>query len=149
MKKQKQKRSLPEISTASLPDIIFMLLFFFMVVTVMRKDSPLIQTTVPETDYVTKIDPKQEKLNIHVGLSLDGTKELLQINNKIAKPNTIRQLFQQYASNKSSSELENIHVDLKVDAKVKMKLINALKLELRRAGITHLNYVLKKKALPS
>jgi biopolymer transport protein ExbD len=46
--KDKGGKSTPPISTASLPDIIFMLLFFFMVTTVMREVDLLVKMTLPE-----------------------------------------------------------------------------------------------------
>ena len=56
--KKKKDSGTPEISTASLPDIVFMLLFFFMVATVMRDNELLIQNSLPKADQVTKLEKK-------------------------------------------------------------------------------------------
>ncbi len=57
MSKFKKDKSgdLPAISTASLPDIVFMLLFFFMVATVMRDSSLMIENRLPSADQIEKL----------------------------------------------------------------------------------------------
>ena len=52
------KKSMPAISTASLPDIVFMLLFFFMVTTVMRPTELKVKIKTPEASEVTKLKKK-------------------------------------------------------------------------------------------
>ena len=49
MSKFKKKKSgdLPPVNTASLPDIVFMLLFFFMVATVMRDSTLMLTNSLP------------------------------------------------------------------------------------------------------
>src|SRR5690554_4883484 len=59
-------KELPAISTASLPDIVFMLLFFFMVVTVLRDDNLLVQNTLPKADQVEKLK-KDRSVFIYAG----------------------------------------------------------------------------------
>src|SRR5690606_29264586 len=57
---------LPELSTASLPDIVFMLLFFFMVVTVLRDDNLLVKNVLPKADQVEKLK-KDRSVFIYAG----------------------------------------------------------------------------------
>jgi biopolymer transport protein ExbD len=54
--KKKKTGELPAVNTASLPDIVFMLLFFFMVATVMRENTLLIKNTLPYADQIEKLD---------------------------------------------------------------------------------------------
>jgi biopolymer transport protein ExbD len=56
--KKKKGGDLPAISTASLPDIVFMLLFFFMVATVMRDNTLMVTNKLPAADQVQKLDKK-------------------------------------------------------------------------------------------
>ena len=65
--KDKGSGGTPAISTASLPDIIFMLLFFFMVTTVMREVDPLVKVTLPEATEVTKLEDKALVDYIYIG----------------------------------------------------------------------------------
>ena len=61
---KKKSGDLPAISTASLPDIVFMLLFFFMVATVMRDSTLMVQNTLPAADQVQKLDKKDRVIYI-------------------------------------------------------------------------------------
>ena len=58
--KKKKGGDLPAISTASLPDIVFMLLFFFMVATVMRDSTLMVVNKLPAADQIQKLDKKIE-----------------------------------------------------------------------------------------
>ena len=64
--KKKKSGDLPAISTASLPDIVFMLLFFFMVVTVLRDSNLLVQNTLPKADQLEKLK-KDRSVYIYAG----------------------------------------------------------------------------------
>ena len=65
--KKKKEGGTPAISTASLPDIVFMLLFFFMVTTVMRETTLLVENTLPQASEVKKIEDKSLCSYIYVG----------------------------------------------------------------------------------
>ena len=69
MSKFKKQKSgdLPAVSTASLPDIVFMLLFFFMTVTVMKNDDLLVDNTLPTATEVHKLDKKNRIMYIYAG----------------------------------------------------------------------------------
>jgi biopolymer transport protein ExbD len=57
--KKKKNGEQPAINTASLPDIVFMLLFFFMVATVMRDNTLMVKNTLPAADQIQKLDKKR------------------------------------------------------------------------------------------
>ena len=65
--KKKGNKSLPPISTASLPDVIFMILFFFMVSTTMRDQELLVRYKLPEATEVQKLEKKSLVSFIHIG----------------------------------------------------------------------------------
>ena len=65
--KKKKGGDLPAISTASLPDIVFMLLFFFMVATVMRDNTLMVTNKLPAADQVQKLDKKDRVIYIYAG----------------------------------------------------------------------------------
>ena len=65
--KKKGNKSLPPISTASLPDVIFMILFFFMVSTTMRDQELLVRYKLPEATEVQKLEKKSLVSYIHIG----------------------------------------------------------------------------------
>ena len=88
--KKKKGGELPAISTASLPDIVFMLLFFFMVATVMRDSTLMVANTLPAADQVQKLDKKDRVMYIYAGKPSDryqdklGTQPKIQLNDKFA-----------------------------------------------------------------
>jgi len=64
---------MPAVSTASLPDIIFMLLFFFMVVTVLRSHTVRVDFDLPEGVDLQKIENKSLENHLYIGTLADGS----------------------------------------------------------------------------
>ena len=50
------KRGMPELNTSSLPDLIFTMLFFFMIVTTMREVTLKVQFKVPQATELEKLE---------------------------------------------------------------------------------------------
>lgn len=71
---KKQKKGLPPISTASLPDIVFMLLFFFMVTTVVRENPAKVKYVVPTTKYYDQVEDRSKIAYVYIGTLGDGGK---------------------------------------------------------------------------
>ena len=91
---RKKKKGMPALSTASLPDIVFMLLFFFMVTTTMRETDLLIDSPrLPSASEVKKLERKSLVSTIYVGKAKDpkyGTGyNRIQLNDKIATPDEV------------------------------------------------------------
>ncbi|NNK88706.1 MAG: hypothetical protein HKO90_10520 [Flavobacteriaceae bacterium] len=96
--KKKKSGALPAISTASLPDIVFMLLFFFMVATVMRENTLMISNSLPMADQVEKLDKKNPISYVYAGKPSKGyekygTEARIQLNDKFADVNEIVQFI--------------------------------------------------------
>ena len=64
---KKKSGELPAVSTASLPDIVFMLLFFFMTVTVMKDSSLKVENNLPRASEIKKLEKKDRVITIYVG----------------------------------------------------------------------------------
>ena len=82
----KEKKETPGISTASLPDIIFILLFFFMVATVMREREVKVQVIVPDGTEIVKLRKKSLISHIYIGKPTDvalGDASRIQLNDVI------------------------------------------------------------------
>ena len=144
--KKKKGGELPAISTASLPDIVFMLLFFFMVATVMRDNTLMVTNTLPAADQVQKLDKKDRVMYIYAGKPSTryqdkyGTEARIQLNDKFA---TIRDVAAFVLAEKASKrqELQNVLTTaLKVDGDTKMGLISDIKQELRKVNALKINY---------
>ncbi|MBQ4818764.1 biopolymer transporter ExbD [Aquimarina sp. MMG016] len=148
MSKFKKKKSgeLPAISTASLPDIVFMLLFFFMVATVMRQNTLMIENNLPQADQVEKLDKKDLVMYIYAGKpssrykSSAGTQARIQLNDKFAEVADIAPFVLAERAAKREELLPFLTTALKVDGKTNMGLVGDIKKELREVQALKINY---------
>lgn len=148
--KNKKQGDLPAISTASLPDIVFMLLFFFMVATVMRDSSLMIENVFPSADQVEKLK-KDRTMFIYAGKPSESFKKFgkearIQINDAFVDINGIQQAV--YAAiNELPEELQKrFVVGLKVDKNTNAGLVSDIKQELREANALKVMYIVNAKA---
>lgn len=144
--KKKKGGDLPAISTASLPDIVFMLLFFFMVATVMRDSTLMVTNTLPAADQVQKLDKKDRIMYIYAGKPSSryqdkyGTQARIQLNDKFATVEEVGSFILAERAAKRE-ELQNVLTTaLKVDGETKMGLVSDIKQELRKVNALKLNY---------
>jgi len=144
--KKKKGGDLPVISTASLPDIVFMLLFFFMVATVMRDSTLMVNNSLPAADQVQKLDKKDRVMYIYAGKPSSryedkyGSAARIQLNDKFAVVEEVGAFVLAERSSKRQ-ELQNVLTTaLKVDGETKMGLVSDIKQELRKVNALKLNY---------
>ena len=143
---KKRGAATPEISTASLPDIIFMLLFFFMVVTVLRDSSEMVELKVPSATELTKLNKKSLVNHLLVGKptvkyrEVYGTKPRLQLGDKFAELNEIPLFIAQHREKVQEKDRGQINSSLKVDGEVTMGIITDIKTQLRKSGQLKVNY---------
>lgn len=140
-KKTQTKESIP---TASLPDIIFMLLIFFMVTTVLRETTVQVRTQLPQAEALTKIDQKRLVSYIWIGprklenLRLGET--AVQIDDALIEDlNTIRTVMY-----RKLTEQPKLIVSLRVDETSEMGIVTKVEQELRQAGTLRINYSTKR-----
>jgi biopolymer transport protein ExbD len=141
--KDKGSKSTPAISTASLPDIIFMLLFFFMVTTVMREVDLLVKVSLPEATEVTKLEDKALVDYIYIGppqSEARGTEPLMQLNDQFAKLEEIDPWVKANEERRDEVLRPKITRSLKVDKETTMKLVTDVKQELRKSNALKINY---------
>ena len=142
--KKKKSEGLPAISTASLPDIVFMLLFFFMVATVMRENSLKIQNSLPVANQVEKLD-KNPVSYIYMGKPSSGyekfgTEARIQLNDQFASINEISSFISSERSALREELIPFLTVALKVDRKANMGIVGDVKQELRKVNALKINY---------
>ncbi len=143
---KKKDGDLPAVSTASLPDIVFMLLFFFMTVTTMKDSSLLVQNTLPNASEVKKLEKKDRVVYIYVGKPIKeyqkvfGTEPKIQLNDKFADVGEVGTYILAERA-KKPQELQNVLTTaLKVDKDANMGLISDIKQELRKVNALKVNY---------
>ena len=149
---KKRGKSSPEVSTASLPDIIFMLLFFFMVTTVMRDSSLKVQVITPTATELTKLEKKSLVNYLYVGVPTEeyrdiaGTKPRLQLGDKFADFDDIPLFLEAHRTKLNENQKRLITSSLRVDQKATMGIVTDVKTALRKAGQFKVNYSAKKRA---
>ena len=129
MKVNRKTKLETEIPTASMPDIIFMLLIFFMVTTVLREYSGL-PISLPKAKRIEKLTSKRH--TSHIWVSKDG---FISIEDKLYASDGIRHVM--YEKRVADPQLV---ISLKADERAKMGLISAIHGELRKADALKLNY---------
>jgi biopolymer transport protein ExbD len=146
-----KKKSLPPVSTASLPDIVFMLLFFFMVTTVMRETSLKVIHVLPKAQEIAKLERKSLVAYIHIGppikalQSIYGTEPRIQLDDAFASPKDIPAFVEKVKSETNEVEVPLLTYSLKVDSEAKMGIVTDVKQELRKVNALKINYSTGKK----
>jgi biopolymer transport protein ExbD len=144
--KKKKGGELPAVNTASLPDIVFMLLFFFMTVTVMRDNTLMIENRLPVANQVQKLDKKDRVIYIYAGRPNQqyqkayGTQAKIQLNDKFANVSDVAPYVLAEREAKRQELRDLITTSLKVDGETNMGLISDIKQELRKVNALKINY---------
>lgn len=139
----RKKKGMAAVSTASLPDIVFMLLFFFMVTTVMREQDLLVKVSKPDASEITKLEKKSLVDYINIGPPIDkrlGSEPIIQLDDAIATTADIDQWIKDNRAERAEAEQSQITTSLKVDQDVKMGIVTEIKQELRHAQALKINY---------
>ncbi len=147
--KKKGSKELPAVSTASLPDIVFMLLFFFMVSTTMRENTLLVKISAPQATEVQKLEKKSLVSFIYVGPPMRkqlGTESRIQLNDQFATTNDIQDFIHQEREARDEVDRKFLYTSLKVDMETKMGIVTDIKQELRKVGAFKINYSTRKKS---
>ena len=129
MQVQRKTKTKSEISTSSMPDIIFMLLIFFMVTTVMREYDGL-KVLIPKAKMIEKLESKRH--TSYIWATKDG---LVSVDDRIVNPSSLRNIM--YLK---ISKNPKITVSLKSDKDANMRLISEIHTELRKAQALKLSY---------
>lgn len=148
--KKKGGKELPPLSTASLPDIVFMLLFFFMVTTTMREVELKVQVRMPEATEVQKLEKKSLVSFIYVGppsrnlISKMGDRTRIQLNDDFANLKDILDFVAAERDKLSESDRNAMTISLKVHRDVQMGDVADIKQELRKANALKISYTAQK-----
>lgn len=152
---KKKATGLKAISTASLPDIVFMLLFFFMVTTTMRETEVQVNVTLPTASQVKKMEKKSIVSYIYIGRpvrhlqALYGIEPIIQLNDKLVSeegiPSESIKDFVLYEREKlDESDKNKMTVSLRIDQNIPMGKVTDVKQALRMANALKINYSARK-----
>jgi len=138
---RKKKKGMPAISTASLPDIVFMLLFFFMVTTTMREtDLKIMKPKLPYATEVKKLERKSLVSYIHVGKVKGQNGDKIQLNDRIADVKDVKYFIFAERDTHSEDEIPLLTTSIKADIKSSVGTITDIKEELRNVNALKINY---------
>jgi biopolymer transport protein ExbD len=145
--RKKGGKKLPAISTASLPDIIFMLLFFFMTTTSMKEVTLMVNQKVPQATELTKLEKKSLVRYIYIGTPKKeyqksyGIESRIQLDDAFANdPNEVQSYIATKRAAMKEDEQNLMIVSLKVDQETKMGIVTDVKQALRNAYAVRINY---------
>jgi len=140
----------PELATTSLPDIIFMLIFFFMVTTNMRKATVMVQQRMPFASEVKKLENRALVSYINIGTPLKayerlwGTATRVQLNDKICGVDEIQEFIASERERRSEDDQRKMTTGLKIDEEVRMGMVTDVKQTLRKCNALKISYMTRK-----
>lgn len=141
-----EKREMPALNTSSLPDIIFMLLFFFMTVTSMKEVTYKVQINNPQATELTKLEKKSLVRYIYVGTPTRdlqkqyGAETRIQLDDAFAEVNEIEEYIVNERSAMREEEQGKMTVSIKADKDTRMGIIGDIKQALRRSYALKISY---------
>ncbi len=142
-KKEGGKKT-PKINTASLPDIIFMLLFFFMVTTVMRETTLYVRTALPAATEIQQLERRSLVSFIYIGEPIQshvfGTEPRIQLYDSFASVDDIASFIESERQATAEAERPLMTTSLRVDRDTKMGIVTDVKQELRLVNALRVNY---------
>ncbi len=139
-------REVPGLNLASLPDLIFTVLFFFMIVTHMRQLTPQVRYEVPQGTEIGKDVPKSGLISILIGHPVDAqgnetrSETCIQVNDQLVRIDQIEAAIEEARSQMSDDERQHLTVSIRADRQTEMGVINDVKQALRRVGALNINY---------
>ncbi|MEP2023740.1 MAG: biopolymer transporter ExbD [Reichenbachiella sp.] len=143
MKIRKKTSTTAEISTASMPDIVFLLLFFFMVTATIKVNEEQLNVQIPNAHSLTAVDKKFLIKELFVGIPKDsklGSSPRISANNKLVNLDQIGQWVQEQKSDLGEIYKDQLIVMLKADEQVDMGLIGDIQTELRKNNARKILY---------
>ena len=142
----RRRHGVPSLNVASMPDLIFTVLFFFMIVTHMRSDEVKVRLEVPAGSEVKKLAGHPAIINIYIGRQ--GDKEtrrqdntwMVQLNGDIVLPKDIPARISEIRGKLSPENAERLTVSLRADRHAPMGLVNDVKQALQKSYALKINY---------
>ena len=148
MFKKNGKKEVPGVGVSS--DIVFMLLFFFMVTTQMRDTEDKVMVKVPSASEAVKLERKDLSSYINVGTPIRslqaqyGTETRIQLNDSFKTTKDIRDFVAAERESKSEQDRQFMTVSIRADQDVRMGIITDVKQELRRCSALKIMYSARK-----
>ena len=142
---KRKDHSVPVLNTASLPDLIFTVLFFFMIVTHMKENQMKVKYQVPQGTKLERLAKKSTVSHIYIGKPYKGGGDnAVQVNDKIVDAADVEDFIAAERKRMAPDDAKNITVSIKADKKADMGVVTDVKQSLRRANALKILYSGKK-----
>lgn len=137
-----KRRQIPKLNTASLPDLIFSVLFFFMIVTHMRQVTLKVKYREPQGTELQRLTKKSTVSHIYIGPSLGfhSTQSCVQVNDKLVNTSEVEDYMAAEKARMAPEDVDKMVVSIKADRHTPMGVITDVKLALRRAKTLKVSY---------
>ena len=135
---QRKRHQVPSLNVASMPDLIFTVLFFFMIVTHMRSDEVKVRLEVPQGTGVQKLANKASVVNIYIG-QFKG-EWAVQLNGDLVSPEDIPARIEEIRGGMSAENADKLTVSLRADRHTPMGVITDVKQALQQSYALRVNY---------
>ena len=132
-------KGLPQLNTAALPDLIFTVLFFFMIVTHMRQTDICLQIRTPDGVNLEKIEKRHSMSYLYLGKDDTGNMRI-QFGDIYINMASLPDFVNRDRDRLPADEQSEYTVSIKADKSVQLKAIAEIKAKLREANVTHINY---------
>ena len=140
------KKGMPELNTSSLPDLIFTMLFFFMIVTTKREVTLKVQFQTPTATELEKLEKKSLVTFIYIGKPTQelqakmGAETRIQLNDRFADVTEVQDYIYQERELMNESDQPFMQVSIKADKDTKMGIITDVKQALRQSYALNISY---------
>lgn len=142
---KRKDHSVPGLNTASLPDLIFTVLFFFMIVTHMKENQMKVKYQVPQGTKLERLAKKSTVSHIYIGKPYKGGGDnAVQVNDKIVDAADVEVFIAAERNRMAPDDAKNMTVSIKADKKADMGVVTDVKQSLRRANALKILYSGKK-----
>ena len=140
-----RRNHVPSLNMASMPDLIFTVLFFFMIVTHMRSDEVKVRLEVPQGKEVQKLSNRASVVNIYIGRLTDRStgragEWQVQLNGELVTPDEIPSRIERIRSGMSPENAEHMTVSLRADRHTPMGIISDVKQALQQSYALRIHY---------
>jgi biopolymer transport protein ExbD len=139
------KREVPGLNLAAMPDLIFTVLFFFMIVTHMRDVKPKVQYQIPQGTEIEKAR-QSGMVYLFIGKPVNQLGEVtsnetcIQLNKRIVALSQLGDAVKREREKMSEDARQHMVVSIRADRDTEMGLINDVKQELRKVGALNIYY---------
>ena len=142
--RQRRQHEVPTLNTSSLPDLIFTVLFFFMIVTHMRKVTLKVEYALPQGTELTRLTKKQAVTHVYIGRA-GKEASVIQVNDKLVSAQDVADYVATEKRRMAPDDQMRMTVSVKADRATRMAVVNDVKRAIHLGGASRINYSAEKK----